>query len=145
MPPLQGYLHKCLVRQFQVYCRLSTPVIVSRRHVKEPPLCQLVREPIYSVHMFASLIQPLRFWWRLRVISPPVWFSQSNPLSFVTFIPFTPISCLLFIKWSEESNYLQILLAGVRINVIAWFTFMALQPPATSVPTAPRCGIIYDY
>jgi hypothetical protein len=26
------------------------------------------------------------------VISPPVWFSQSNPLSVVTFIRFTPIS-----------------------------------------------------
>ena len=133
----------CLIDQSAAQNHLITTLMVSRHHIKERLLCQLVREPIYSVYMSVSLTQPLRFWWRLRVISPPVWFSQSNPLFFVTFIRFTPIPCLLFIKWSEESNYLQILLAGVQINFIAWITFMGLQAPAVAMPTAPHCGIIH--
>ena len=144
-PPIQDNLHECHILQYELKCHISTPVKLSRLHVKEPPLCQLLREPIQSAHIFVSLMQPLRFWWTLPVISPPVWFSQSNPLPFVTFIPLTPISCLLFIKWSEESNYLQILLAGVRINSIARITFAGLQPIAIAVPPATRCGIIHDY
>jgi len=145
MAPIQGYLHECPILQCELKYHISTPFKASRLHVKEPPLCQLVREPIQSTHIFVSLMQPLRFWWTLPVISPPVWFSLSNPLPFVTFIPLTPISCLLFIKWSEESNYLQILLAGAQINSIARIAFVGLQPPAIALPPAPRSGIIHDY
>ena len=90
MAPLQGYLYECPTLQSELNCHTSNPVKVYRLHVKEPPLRQFVREPIQSAHIFVSLTQPLRFWWTLPVISPPVWFSQSNPLSFVTFIPPNP-------------------------------------------------------
>lgn len=84
-------------------------------------------------------MQPCSILWK-AVCDFPVWLYGSNPLSSATLIPFTLFPCLQFIKWSEEPNYLQILLVRAQINFIAWITFMGLQPLVLST-----ASVFHDY